>query len=93
MNLLAALRALEADGTISFRWRGKLYRLVLRHGLIRMVIEEDPDPRILERSEARELLEKVAAHAKQIEAHQDYWVLDVDPTKDLLADPSEVIKS
>lgn len=92
MNLAAALKAISADGTIYFEWKGAGYRLILRGGLLRMVIQEEPGtPRILPRDEALKLLHEVGQYAADVSAKPDFWQLDVDPANDLFADPEEVI--
>jgi len=68
LTLIDALRALRSTGTLLVEFEGRRYRLVIRDGLIRMVLDETEAPKPLPPREAVELLKRLASLGQEIPA-------------------------
>lgn|GEM_PF-724557 len=79
MDFLTALKALNADGSLLVEFRGRRYRLVVREGVIRMVVDETGLPQPLPPREAEALVQEIARTGKDAPTYVSWVVQDVNP--------------
>jgi len=68
LNFVEALRSLRSTGTLLVELSGRSYRLVIRDGLIRMVLDETDIVQPLPPEKALEVLKQLARLGQEIKA-------------------------
>lgn len=94
MDLVSALSTLRASGSLLVRAGERRYRLVIREGVIRMVIDETGDPTPLDREEAVAALKEVVRYARAGSAEVQVSPIEVPvrpPHKGILVRGDELL--
>jgi hypothetical protein len=79
MDFFEALRSLRADGSLVVEYGGHRYRLVVREGVIRMVVDETEGTRPLPSDEAEALVWRIASQGAKVPTQVSWVVQSVEP--------------
>lgn len=79
MDLFEALSYLKASGSLVVNLGGRRYRLVVREGYIRLVIDETDSPFPLDRQEAMGVLRRIVKEASGSEVGVSLVEMPVTP--------------
>jgi hypothetical protein len=89
MDFFEALRSLRADGSLVVEYEGHRYRLVIREGVIRMVVDETEGAKPLPPGEAEALVWRVASQGTRIPTQVSWVVQSVNPLSAAIFVPKE----
>jgi len=89
MDFFEALRLLQADGSLVVEYEGRKYRLVIREGVIRMVVDETEAAKPLPPSEAEALVRQMASKGKGLPAQVSWVIQAIDPLSAAIFVPKE----
>jgi len=89
MDFFEALRFLRTDGSLVVEHGGHQYRLVIREGVIRMVVDETEEAKPLAPSEAEALVWRIASQGTRVPAQVSWVVQPVDPLTAAIFLPKE----
>ncbi len=89
MDFFEALQFLQADGSLVVEYEGRRYRLVIREGVIRMVVDETEAARPLPSREAEALVRRIASKGKRLPAQVSWVVQPIDPLSAAIFVPKE----
>lgn len=85
MKLREAIEQVGADGVLLVALGAQQYRIVIRQGTIRGILDESTlPPNALDRYEAMQLIQKLAQNANEVEAEPGYMMMGIkDPRKNI----------
>jgi hypothetical protein len=90
MDFFEALRSLRADGSLFVEYEGHRYRLVVREGVIRMVVDETEGASSpLPSGEAEALVWRIASQGTKVPTQVSWVVQPVDPLSAAIFVPKE----
>jgi hypothetical protein len=89
MDFFEALRLLQADGSLVVEYEGRKYRLVIREGVIRMVVDETEAAKPLPPREAEALVRQMASRGKGLPAQVSWVIQAIDPLSAAIFVPKE----
>ena len=89
MDFFSALKALQADGSLVVEYQGRRYRLIIREGVIRMVVDETRQATPLLPEEAKALLHELIQRGRDAPARVSWVVPTVDPLSRAIFVPTE----
>ncbi len=89
MDFFEALQFLQADGSLVVEYEGRRYRLVIREGVIRMVVDETEAAKPLPPREAEALVRRIASKGKRLPAQVSWVVQPIDPLSAAIFVPKE----
>jgi hypothetical protein len=89
MDFFEALRSLRTDGSLLVEYGGHRYRLVIREGVIRMVVDETEGARPLPSGEAEALVWRIASQGARVPTRVSWVVQPVNPLTAAIFVPKE----
>jgi hypothetical protein len=89
MDFFEALQFLQADGSLVVEYGGRRYRLVIREGVIRMVVDETEAAKPLPPHEAEALVRQIASEGRRLPAQVSWVVQAIDPLSAAIFVPKE----